>query len=229
MKRLPIVLSLLALVAVAASIAYWVLQLYQPPQRPLAAPPPAALPEPSIDAAATLFGGQAAAAVAANYTLTGVVADGGDSVAIIVAEGSPPMALKVGKELVPGVKLAEVHQRYVMLSDGGVMKRIDLPADTRSASVNGGGVPAGGSAPPGGEPPVQAGPVQVPEPVQDTQLQPAPQPQPQPQPAPAPVNTAPVNTAPGGAVQAVPPPAPVQMPPPVRATGTPGRPPPNAQ
>jgi general secretion pathway protein C len=227
MKRLPIVLSLLALVALAASIAYWVLQLYQPPQRPLAAPPLAALPEPSIDAAATLFGGQVAT-VAANYTLTGVVADGHDSVAIIVAEGSPPMALKVGKELVPGVTLAEVHQRYVMLSDGGVMKRIDLPADTRSASVNG-GVPAGGSAPPGGEPPVQAGPVQVPEPVQETQpqLQPAPQPQPQPQPQPAP---APVNTAPGGAVQAVPPPpAPVQMPPPVRATGTSGRPPPSTQ
>ena len=39
---------------------------------------------------------------------------------------SPPKALKVGHELVPGVKLAEVHARYVMLSDGGVMKRIDL-------------------------------------------------------------------------------------------------------
>jgi general secretion pathway protein C len=228
MKRLPIVLSLLALIVLAASIAYWVLQLYKPPQRPLAAPPLAALPEPSIDAAATLFGGQAAA-VATNYTLTGVVADGGDSVAIIVAEGSPPMALKVGKELVPGVKLAEVHQRYVMLSDAGVMKRIDLPADTHSASL-GGPAPAGGSAPPGGEPPVSAGPVQVPEPVQDTQPPPQPQPQPQPQPVPGAAPAVPLNAAPGGAPQAVPPPpAPVQMPPPVRATGVPVRPAPNTQ
>jgi general secretion pathway protein C len=162
-----------------------------------------------------------------------VVADGGDSVAIIVAEGSPPMALKVGKELVPGVKLAEVHPRYVMLSDGGVMKRIDLPADTRTGGA-GGGMPAGGSAPPGGEPPVSAGAVA--EPVQEPQQQPQPQPQPpqpQPQPLPqlqpAPAPAAPVTTAPGGATQAVPPPAPVQMPPPVRPTGSQGRPPPNTQ
>jgi general secretion pathway protein C len=225
MKRLPIVLSLLALIALAASIAYWVLQLYQPPQRPLAPAAQAALPEPTADAAATLFGGQAAAAVATNFTLTGVVADGRDSVAIIVAEGSPPMALKVGKELTPGVTLAEVHQRYVMLSDGGVMKRIDLPVDTRAAG--GGAVAPGGSAPPGGEPPVSAGPVQVGEPVQEAPPQQQPQqmqPAPQAQPAPAPA------TAPGGAVQAAPPPpAPVQMPPPVRATGSQGRPPPSVQ
>jgi general secretion pathway protein C len=217
MKRLPIVLSLLALIALAASIAYWVLQLYQPPQRPIAAPPQAALAEPPIDAAATLFGGQAAVATATNYTLTGVVADGRDSVAIIVAEGSPPKALRVGRELVPGVTLAEVHQRYVMLSDGGVMKRIDLPADTRSGGGTV-GVPGavGGSAPPGGEPPVSAGPVQTQEaPPVET-------------PAPAPVQAVPAGQ-PGGAIQAPPPPAPVQMPPPTRSPGSPVRPSPNTQ
>jgi general secretion pathway protein C len=37
-----------------------------------------------------------------------------------VADGQPPKALaKVGKELVPGVLLKEVHPRYVMLSEGG--------------------------------------------------------------------------------------------------------------
>jgi general secretion pathway protein C len=219
MKRLPIVLSLLALVALAASIAYWVLQLYQPPQRPIAAPPQAALPEPSIDAAATLFGGQAAV-TATNYTLTGVVADGGESVAIIVAEGSPPKALKVGRELVPGVTLAEVHKRYVMLSDGGVMKRIDLPADTRSSGgANLAPGPGGGSMPPGGEPPVSAGPVQTQEaPPVET-------------PAPAPIQAVPA-TPPGGAgaTQAVPPPPPpAPMPPQTRSAGSPVRPAPTVQ
>jgi general secretion pathway protein C len=86
-----------------------------------------------------LFGGQVAVASATNYQLTGVVAAGGNSAAIIVAEGSPPKALVVGKEVSPGVTLAEVHPRYVMLSDNGVMKRIDLAPDTKGAAPMGGG------------------------------------------------------------------------------------------
>ncbi|MFL6675501.1 MAG: type II secretion system protein N [Massilia sp.] len=238
MKRLPILLSLLALIVLAASLAYWVLQLYQPPQRPLAAAPQAVLPEPAIDAAATLFGGQAAAAVATNYTLTGVVAAGRESVAIIVAEGSPPKALRIGKELVPGVTVSEVHPRYVMLSDGGVMKRIDLPAETRTAAAAPGGAAPGGSAPPGGEPPVSPGPVQTQEAPPETPpvaVPPAPAPAPAPpqaqqqqqqqQPAPQPTTQA----APSGAAAAPPPPAPVQMPPPTRASGSPVNTPRQAQ
>ncbi|MBW8899135.1 MAG: hypothetical protein JF619_13720, partial [Massilia sp.] len=118
MKRLPLLCTLLALVLLSASVAYWVLQLYKPAQRPLAAAPVASLPEPAIDAAAGLFGGQAAASVASNYQLTGVVAAGRESVAIIVADGGAPKALKLGKEVANGVTVAEVHPRYVMLSDG---------------------------------------------------------------------------------------------------------------
>jgi general secretion pathway protein C len=153
-KRLPFFLSLLGVVLFAVSLAYWIMQLYQPPQRPIAAAPQAAMPDPTIDAAATLFGGQVSVASATNYQLTGVVADGSSSVAIIVAEGSPPKALRVGKELAPGITLAEVHQRYVMVSDGGVMKRVDLATDTKPAAAMGGapgGMPPSG-APPGGMP-----------------------------------------------------------------------------
>ncbi|WP_296945550.1 hypothetical protein [uncultured Massilia sp.] len=154
-KRLPILLSLLGVILLAASLAYWILQLYRPPQRPLAAVPQQAMPDPAIDAAATLFGGQLAVASVTNYQLTGIVFAGRDSVAILVADNAPAKALKLGKELAPGVTLSEVHPRYVMLSDGGVMKRVDLPADARTgASLAGGGaapapVPntAAGSAP----------------------------------------------------------------------------------
>lgn len=137
-KRLPILLSLLALILLAASIAYWVLQLYQPQQRPLAAAPVVSQPEPSPDAAATLFGGQPVAAAISNFQLTGVVAAGSaNSAAIIVADGAAPRAVRIGREVTPGVVVSEVHQRYVMLSDGGVLKRVELATDSRApASMN---------------------------------------------------------------------------------------------
>jgi general secretion pathway protein C len=226
-KRLSLVLSLLGLILLAASLAYWILQLYQPPQRPLAAVPRSSMPEPSIDAAATLFGGQVATASASNYQLTGIVAAGRKSVAIIVAEGSPPKALSLGKELVPGITLAEVHLRYVMLSDGGVMKRLDLAPDTKpAASMGGAGAPPGAavSAPS----PVSTGTVQEPPMAPGAIQQPAQQGQEPGNPAEAGQHEAPAPANPNSAVGNQnnpnannPAPAPVQMPPPTRSTGTP--------
>ncbi|MGZ3183228.1 MAG: type II secretion system protein N [Telluria sp.] len=138
MNRLPLPLlsTVLAVALLSASCAYWALQFYQPPQRPLAAPPPAAPVEPPVDAAALLFGGrQAAVAAPSNYQLMGVVAGGADSVAIIVADGKPAKAVKIGREIVPGVTVQEVKPRYVMLSEGGVPKRVDLPEPKPGASV----------------------------------------------------------------------------------------------
>ena len=137
MKRLPLIFSLLAVIALSASIAYWVMELYKPKQRPLAAMVEASLPDPAPDAAATLFGGQALVAMVSNYRLTGVVAAGRDSAAILVADGQPPKALKVGAEVAAGVTVREVHARYVMLSEGGVLKRIDLATDDKSAATIG--------------------------------------------------------------------------------------------
>lgn len=161
-KRLPILLSLLALILLAASIAYWVLQLYQPQQRPLAAAPVVSQPEPSPDAAATLFGGQPVAAAISNFQLTGVVAAGSaNSAAIIVADGAPPVAVRIGREVAPGVVVSEVHQRYVMLSDGGVLKRIELATDSRA--------PASMNAP---APMAQPAPIMVPPPGMEQQTAP---------------------------------------------------------
>jgi len=195
-KRLPFFLSLLGVVLFAVSLAYWIMQLYQPPQRPIAAAPQAAMPDPTIDAAATLFGGQVSVASATNYQLTGVVADGSSSVAIIVAEGSPPKALRVGKELAPGITLAEVHPRYVMLSDGGVMKRVDLATDTKPAAAMGG---APGGTPPSGAPPGGMPQQNFPQPQQITTA-PAAQPVqavPEPPMAPGAVQPQPSMTNPG--------------------------------
>ena len=171
MKRMPLLLTLLALVALSASIAYWVLQLYKPEQRPLAAAPVAAVPEPAVDAAATLFGGQAMAAVATNYQLTGVVAAGRDSVAILVADGQPARAFPVGKELSAGVIVKEVHPRYVMLSEGGILKRIELAVDAKPPADMAAPMPMDAAPPPAY--PQQGQPMPVPA---------MPQPRPLPQP-----------------------------------------------
>lgn len=134
MKRLPLILNVLAVAVLAASSAYWALQLYKPAERPIAAPPPVASAEPPISSATGLFGGSQAAAVASNYQLTGVVAAGRESVAIIVADGSPPKAVRLGGEVTPGVTVQEVWPRYVMLSEGGVAKRVDLAQDVHPAA-----------------------------------------------------------------------------------------------
>ncbi|MFP5392008.1 MAG: type II secretion system protein N [Gammaproteobacteria bacterium] len=217
MKRLPLLFSVLAVVALSASIAYWAMQLYKPPQRPLAVSAPVSVPEPSADAAATLFGGQAVAVVATNYQLTGVVAAGREGVAILVAEGQPPKAVRVGKEIGPGVQVVEVAPRYVMLSEGGMLKRIELATDAKAGP---------NLAPP--LPDAQAGNAGFPQPQNPM---PAPTPMPNtPPPAPPPVPEplqpqmpAPQMPQPQGGGSEQPQGSPVQPLPPHMQTPTPGR------
>jgi general secretion pathway protein C len=180
MKRMPLVLSLLAVVAVSGSCAYWGMLLFKPPQRTLAAVQMQAPPEPSVTAARGLFGGDVVLAAASNYQLRGVIAaaNGRGSVAIIAADGKPANAFPVGAEVASGVKVQEVQARFAVLSEGGVPKRIELMPDTREG---------GGTAGPAGSPLPSIQPVQ---PVQPPQQPPAPQPvQQQPAPPAAPVVT----------------------------------------
>jgi general secretion pathway protein C len=133
MKRLPLLTSFLLFLALCASIAYWALQLFKPPLRPVAAPPRAEQVEISPDAAAALFGGRPGkTAVASNYQLRGVIMAGPhDSVAILSADGKPAQAVRVGMELTPGVSVKEVQRDYVLLSDGGATKRVELPESAK--------------------------------------------------------------------------------------------------
>lgn len=148
MKRMSLVFSLLAVILLSASLAYWGLQLFKPLPRQQVAAAQAAMPEPSVEAAAGLFGGHSVAVVS-NYQLKGVVAakPARDGVAIIAADGKPPAAYKVGQDIAPGVTVKEVAARYIMLSEGGVSKRIDLPAEAKGSTSlnqvgNGGAPPA---------------------------------------------------------------------------------------
>jgi general secretion pathway protein C len=139
MRRLPLVASFLLFILLCASAAYWAMQLFKPPHRPVAAPPRTAQADARPEAAATLFGSRARSNVAAasNYQLRGVIFSGNprDSVAIIGADGKPAQAVRVENEVVPGVTIKEVHRGYVLISEGGTTKRIELPEDAPSQSI----------------------------------------------------------------------------------------------
>jgi general secretion pathway protein C len=138
-KRLPLFLSFILFVALSASIAYWGLQFYKPPARQIVAPPQVPQAEASLDAAAGLFGGRLVAAAASNYQLKGVIAGGKNAVgvAILSADGKPAQAVGVGEEIAAGVTVKEVHPLYVLLSEGGALKRVDLPENKNARAADG--------------------------------------------------------------------------------------------
>jgi general secretion pathway protein C len=143
MKRWPLVASFLLFILLCASIAYWALQLFKPPLRPVAAPQQVATAEIRPEAAAALLGGGGERSDSAgNYQLTGVIFSGtpADSVAILSIEGKPAQAIRAGSEILPGVTVKEVHPAYVLLTDDGATRRVELPekADDqgRPASVS---------------------------------------------------------------------------------------------
>lgn len=137
MKRLPQLVTLLALVALSVSLAYWAMQLFKAPQRPINPPPVPVVQDASVEAGAALFGGQVSVATASNYQLRGVVApaNGRGAVAIIATDGQPAKAYPTGFEVAPGVTVREVQARYVLLQDGGVSKRIELVADDKALAL----------------------------------------------------------------------------------------------
>ena len=133
MKRWPLVATFVLFIAACISAAYWAMQLFKPPLRPVAAPPQTLQIAPRLDAAAALFGGRPTIAVASNFQLKGVVVAGNaaESIAILAAGGKPAQVVKTNEEVAPGVKVTEVHPRYVLLSEGGVVKRVELPEDMK--------------------------------------------------------------------------------------------------
>ena len=134
MNRWPLIASFVMFLALCVSVAYWGMQLFNPPLRAVAAPPQTNQAAPSLDAAAGLFGGHAHAVLASNFQLKGVVvaSNPAESVAILVANGKSAQAVHTNKEVLPGVTVKEVNSRYVLLSEGGVIKRVELPENAKT-------------------------------------------------------------------------------------------------
>ncbi|OGS94233.1 MAG: hypothetical protein A3H31_07450 [Gallionellales bacterium RIFCSPLOWO2_02_FULL_57_47] len=128
MKRWPLVSSFVLFVALCVSAAYWAIQLLKPPVRAVSAPPQTAQPAPRLDAAAGLFGGRSSFAVASNFQLKGVVvaSNPAESVAILAANGKPAQSVRTNEAVIPGVTVKEIQRSYVLLSEGGAIKRVEL-------------------------------------------------------------------------------------------------------
>jgi general secretion pathway protein C len=133
MKRWSVITSFLLFIALCVSAAYWGMQMFNPPQRAVAAPPQSAPAGPDLNAAASLLGGHSNAVVASNFQLKGVVvaSNPAESVAILAAEGKPAQAIRINSDVLPGVTVKEVNKHYVLLSDHGVIKRVALPEKTQ--------------------------------------------------------------------------------------------------
>jgi general secretion pathway protein C len=86
-----------------------------------------------------LLGGHSNAVAASNFQLKGVVvaSNPAESVAILAANGKPAQAIRTNAEVVPGVTVKEVNRRYVLLSEGGVIKRVELPVDAKAQMKTG--------------------------------------------------------------------------------------------
>lgn len=127
MKHLPFVVAFLSFGAACASGAYWGMQLFRPQPRSVVAAARPAPPSPSIEAAAGLFGGAPLGPAATAFQLKGVIDAGPDGVAIVAADGKPALTVGVGKPVAPGVTVMEIHSSYVLLSENGTVRRLDLP------------------------------------------------------------------------------------------------------
>ncbi len=134
MKRTPLITSFILFIALCVSVAYWAMQFIKPAQRAVVAPPQASQAEPSLDAAASLFGSSSTLAVDSNIQLKGVVVSSSpdESVAILLANGKPAQSIRTNAEVMPGVVVKEVHRDHVLLSENDTLKRVDLPQAAKS-------------------------------------------------------------------------------------------------
>lgn len=133
MKRWPLITTFVMFIALCVSAAYWAMQLLKPPLRAVASPPSSSQSAPRLDAAAGLLGGRSSFAVASNFQLMGVVvaSDPAESVAILATNGKPAQAIRTNAQVAPGITVKEVQRDHVLLSEGGVVKRVELPVNAK--------------------------------------------------------------------------------------------------
>lgn len=119
--------SSLLVLALLVLLAWWLARLTAP--RPLAELPaaPTNATVPWVHTAMRLFGADATQQRRDDPLLTGIfaLADGRGFVTYRI--GGEVRFAFVGEELRPGLKLTDVRPEFVMLSEGGIERRLSLP------------------------------------------------------------------------------------------------------
>jgi len=135
-SRFGTVVTAILVIVLAWLAARWTWVFVTPPAT---APATAGVPAVDLAAASRLFGGDAQVASGPSrgpggFRLKGVVAPTAGTVgAAVLNVNGKDVAVPIGGEIQPGVKLVEVEPDHVVISRAGVRERIDL--ETRMAAV----------------------------------------------------------------------------------------------
>ena len=100
-------LSLAALALFCVTLTYWIVTLTSRQTAPL--PAAAAMRTPSVEQAATIFGGQLQRQVNQDVHLFGILALSHGAAAIVSYGGEPARAISLGGPLAEGVRISEVR------------------------------------------------------------------------------------------------------------------------
>jgi general secretion pathway protein C len=120
-------ISLAALALFCVTVTYWVVTLTSRQTAPL--PAAAATRTPSVEQAATIFGGQLERQANSDVHLFGILALRNGAAAIVSYGGEPAKAVSLGGPLGQGVKLSEVRAKSIVIErKGGAKSEIFLPA-----------------------------------------------------------------------------------------------------
>ena len=137
-RRWATLASFALFLLLCASIAYWGMQLFKPPARAVAPAPQAQTAAVNTAPAATLFGGKSGGqSNAGNFQLQGLVLAStlANTSLIMSIDGKPAQAFRADREIAPGVMVKEVQPGYVVLSDNGVPRRVELPAELKATTA----------------------------------------------------------------------------------------------
>lgn len=142
--RLPTLISLALLVALAALVSYWVIQMtaVRSPREPLVTIPagdPVAQNQPlDTMAAASMFGPTSATQTPSRLVLIGIISEGGKSsgVALLSLDGQPAAAYRVGDPIDDNQNLAEVRVDRVIVRGAGGNREILMPERVPATGID---------------------------------------------------------------------------------------------
>ncbi|MEQ1881850.1 MAG: type II secretion system protein N [Burkholderiales bacterium] len=133
--RLPSLINLALLVALAAVVSYWVMQIsaQRSPGEPLVSIPAgdSVTQNQPLDtiSAASLFGPSSSTQGPGRVVLIGIIGEGGkgSGVALLSVDGQPPVAYKVGESIQDDQELVAVHSDRVTIGGAGGNQEIRMP------------------------------------------------------------------------------------------------------
>jgi general secretion pathway protein C len=126
-------LSLIALAVFCATLTWWIVTLTSHQSAPL--PGAAATPAPSVEQAATLFGGQLQRQQNQDVHLFGILALSHGAAAIVSYGGEPAKAISLGGPLTQGVTIKEVRARSIVIDRNGSRSEVFLPANAAGPTI----------------------------------------------------------------------------------------------